>query len=360
MVNIHGNLRVYSSRLVGRKELVRPADPKSLLEAGQVQEQAEKLVEWWTGKKSVLCITGAGLSTESGIPDYRGHQGSYHKGHKPMIHQQFMDSEYQRRRYWGRSLAGWKTFDSTQPNKGHFALAALERMGRIGVALEDQEAFYEPADAFEFGFTSGQRQLAVVTQNVDALHQKAGSKEVMQLHGAGNLIRCMNCGTKQHRNEYHSKLLSVNQEWLNEALKGYEQSSDLRPDGDAKIKEDNYDDVDVPNCHHCDEGFFKPDVVFFGDSVPKSRVRLFEEAVKAADGLLVVGTSLAVHSAYRHVRAANSLGISTAIVNVGETRAEAEGLENILKIEAPAGDTLSFCVEAFENESNAMNSSVAQ
>ncbi|KAL3935317.1 MAG: hypothetical protein SGBAC_009145 [Bacillariaceae sp.] len=223
-------------------------------------------------------------------------------------------------------------------------------MGRIGVTLEDQEAFYEPADSFEFGFSSGQRQLAIVTQNVDSLHQKAGSKEIVQLHGAGNLIRCTNCGAKQHRNDYHSKLLSINQEWLSEALEGNEKSSDLRPDGDAEIKEENFGGVDVPDCHLCNQGFVKPDVVFFGDTVPKSRVRLIEEAVRAADGLLIVGTSLAVHSAYRHVRAASSLGIPTAIVNVGETRAEAEGIDNILKIEAPAGDTLSLCVEAFQND----------
>lgn len=233
-------------------------------------------------------------------------------------------------------------------------------MGRIGVTIEDQEEFYEPHDAFEFGFSSGQKRLAIVTQNVDSLHRKAGSKEIMQLHGAGNLLRCMNCGAKQHRNDYHSKLLSVNEDWLKEALNGYEKSSDMLPDGDAKIKDDNYDDVDVPNCQNCKEGFLKPDVVFFGDTVPKSRVRLFEEAVKAADGLLVIGTSLAVHSAFRHVKAASNLGISTAIVNVGETRAEAEGLDHILKIEAPAGDTLSFCVETFQNESGSMEASLAQ
>lgn len=233
-------------------------------------------------------------------------------------------------------------------------------MGRIGVTLEDQEEFYEPHDAFEFGFSSGQRRLAIVTQNVDSLHQKAGSKEIMQLHGAGNLVRCMKCGAKHHRNDYHAKLESVNREWLKEALDGYEKSSDLRPDGDAKIREDIYDAVDVPNCQSCKEGFLKPDVVFFGDTVPKSRVRLFEEAVKAADGLLVVGTSLAVHSAYRHVKAASALGISTAIVNVGETRAEAEGLDHILKIEAPAGATLSFCVEAFQNESESMAVALSQ
>lgn len=350
MVQIYGRLRVHGGRLASTKDLVRPVNPNSI-GADQLQEKAEELIEWWSGKKSVLCITGAGLSTESGIPDYRGHKGSYHKGHKPMIHQQFMSSEYQRKRYWGRSLAGWKSFDSTQPNKGHFALGALEKINRIGVTLEDQESFYEPADVFEYGFSSGQRRLAIVTQNVDNLHQKAGTKEILQLHGAGNLVRCMNCGSKQNRNDYHSKLLAVNEEWLDSALEGYQETDDLRPDGDAVIKKDDYNGVDVPNCHHCDSGLLKPDVVFFGDTVPKSRVRLFEEAVKAADGLLVVGTSLAVHSAYRHVKAASALKIPTAIVNVGETRAEAEGLEHILKIEAPAGDTLSICVDAFQKHS---------
>jgi NAD-dependent deacetylase sirtuin 4 len=125
---------------------------------------------------------------------------------------------------------------------------------------------------------------------------------------------------------------------------------DMRPDGDAFVKEMNYDHVHVPNCPHCNNGFFKTDVVFFGDTVPKHRVSLCEEAVKAADAVLVVGSSLAVHSAYRHIRAASSMGIPTAIVNVGETRAEAEGLDHILKVEAPAGDTLSFCAESFQGQ----------
>lgn len=118
MVNLYGRVRVSAKRSIGGLHHAgeRPADPKTLLKRDQLEEKALKLMDWWQDKSSVLCITGAGLSTESGIPDYRGHKGSYHNGHKPMIHQQYMDSEYQRRRYWGRSLVGWKTFDSAQPN----------------------------------------------------------------------------------------------------------------------------------------------------------------------------------------------------------------------------------------------------
>lgn len=233
---------------------------------------------------------------------------------------------------------------------GHSALATLEKIGRIGVTLEDRQSFYEPEDEFEYNFGSGLRKLAIVTQNVDSLHQRAGSKHVVQLHGGGNLVKCMNCGKRQERNEYHSELESANQGWLSEALRGYEVTSDMRPDGDALVKEMDYKNVHVPNCPFCKSGFFKPDVVFFGDTVPKHRVKLCEEAVKGADGVLVVGSSLAVHSAYRHVRAASLSGIPIAVVNVGETRAEAEELDHILKVEAPAGDTLALCTEAFQGQ----------
>jgi NAD-dependent deacetylase sirtuin 4 len=231
-------------------------------------------------------------------------------------------------------------------------------MGLLGVSLEDQQAFYGPDEEFEFSFSSGHRELAVVTQNVDSLHQRAGSKNVIQLHGGGEVVRCMECGKKQKRNDFHSHLESVNQGWLSDALQGFEQSQDMRPDGDALIKQVDYNHVHVPNCSHCQKGFLKPDVVFFGDTVPKYRVRLCEEAVKAADGILVVGSSLAVHSAFRHVRAASKSGIPTAIVNVGETRAEAEGLDYILKIEAPAGDTLTSCAEKFEDQLASSNTAM--
>ena len=348
MVNLHGRVRVSAKRAAGMHNAgVRPADPTTLLKKEQLEAKALQLLDWWQDKRSVLCITGAGLSTDSGIPDYRGHKGSYHKGHKPIIHQQYMENDSQRKRYWGRSMVGWSKFDSAKPNKGHFALASLERQGALGVTFDDQQCFYEPKDEFEFNFSSGQRELAIVTQNVDSLHQRAGSRHVLPIHGRGGLLKCMQCGYRQQRNDFHSELEEVNREWLFSALKGYEKSSDLRPDGDAIVKGSDYNDVCVPNCPHC-HGVIKPDVVFFGDTVPKHRVRIIEEAIKAADGVLVIGSSLAVHSAFRHVRSASQSGIPIAIVNVGETRAETEGLENILKVEAPASDTLAFCAKEFE------------
>lgn len=264
-----------------------------------------------------------------------------------MVHQQFMESEFQRKRYWGRSMVGWSKFDSAAPNKGHLALADLEKMGHLGVTMADQPSFYEPDESDEYYFGSGLRKLAIVTQNVDSLHQRAGAKEVVHLHGRGDVIRCMQCGKKHDRNEFHKELEAVNREWLDTALEGYEKSLDMRPDGDAQVKETDYRHIHVPNCPHCTTGFFKPDVVFFGDTVPRHRVTICQEAVEAADGILVVGSSLAVHSAFRHIRAANVKGIPVAILNVGETRAETEGLENILKIEAPAGGTLELCVNKF-------------
>ena len=352
MVHLHGQTRVTTlvarraARAAGMHSVSEvPPDPKTLLSASALEEKAEQLYDWFRGKQSVLCITGAGLSTDSGIPDYRGNNGSYHRGHKPIIHQQYMESDATRRRYWGRSMVGWSEFDSAQPNPGHFALADLERMGRIGVHVDDRPEFYEPNDADEYYFSPGHQKLAIVTQNVDSLHQRAGSEKVLQIHGKGSLIQCMNCGIRRDRNEFHRELETANQEWVTEARQGYERSSEMRPDGDAAVKKEvDYNQVHVPNCPHCKTGFYKPDVVFFGDTVPKQRVEMVKAAVDSSDGILVVGTSLAVHSAYRHVRAASQKGIPIAILNVGETRAEAEGLDGILKFEAPAGDTLSACV----------------
>ena len=320
----------------------RPPDPHSLISSpDELEEKVSLLLDFWKNKRNVMCITGAGLSTDSGIPDYRGNNGSYHRGHKPIIHQQYMESDYQRKRYWGRSMVGWKGFDRALPNHGHVALADLERSGHLGVTMKDRPEFYEDEEVNNYYMAStGERKLAIVTQNVDSLHERAGSQDVIHLHGRGDLLRCMQCGKKHDRNEFHKELEIKNSIWLAEAKEGYDESTEMRPDGDAVVKEVDYNHVHVPNCPHCKTGFYKPDVVFFGDTVPKHRVALCQSAVEAADGILVVGTSLAVHSAFRHVRAAVSTGIPVAILNVGETRAEAEGLDHLLKIEAPAGDTL--------------------
>ena len=360
MAKKKGRLRP-STNATNTKSMVRPADPRSVIVSpGHLEEKALQLAEWLSSRNNVFCLTGAGLSTDSGIPDYRGHKGSYHVGHKPIIHQQFMDSAFQRQRYWGRSMVGWKKFDRAEPNKGHYSLATLEKMGKLGVGMEDRVEFYDDLDKDEFLFTSGQRRLTILTQNVDSLHDRAGSKDVLALHGGNKAVRCMNCGHRMPRNNYQEQLKETNQAWLEEHAKLSEeddeneqsrrQQSQMRPDGDAELKQANYEYVNLPDCPSCNDGFFKPDVVFFGDSVPKHRVAICQQAVENCDGILVVGSSLSVHSAFRHVRAASQRGISVAILNVGDTRAEAEDLEGLVKIEAPIGDTLEQCVKLLGNK----------
>jgi NAD-dependent deacetylase sirtuin 4 len=218
-------------------------------------------------------------------------------------------------------------------------------MGRLGVKVEDRMEFYNSQQEADWLTSSGQpRQLAVVTQNVDTLHRRAGSKHIVELHGRIDEVICMQCRTLRDRLDFHHELEHLNHDWLQEVL-AERRDGDLRPDGDANLERTNYDEVIVPPCRNCG-GFVKPNVVFFGDNVPLDRVELCKAAVDQADGILVVGTSLAVHSAYRHVRAALQKGIPVAILNVGETRVERDG-ERVLKIEAPAGSTLALCSTHF-------------
>jgi NAD-dependent deacetylase sirtuin 4 len=222
-----------------------------LLSDEEQQEQIDRLVEWMGDKDQILCLTGAGLSTESGIPDYRGAEGSYHKGHKPQTHDQFMKSEYQRKRYWGRGLVGWKSFDEVNPNDGHYALARMEELGLIGVNMEDSDGFYEHgADDLERSFSSGGRRLALVTQNVDTLHRRAGSKRLIELHGRTDQLKCMQCGNLRDRNSFQQELTELNRDWLHEALQATSRD-DMRADGDAAVKTDNYEVVQVPACTCC-------------------------------------------------------------------------------------------------------------
>ena len=353
MVSLHGRTTLRPvARAVFRSGLheasERPPNPHTLLSQVQMQDRIDELLEWFDGKTSVLTLTGAGLSTDSGIPDYRGHGGSYHRGHKPMIHDQFMSSSLQRQRYWGRGMVGWRDFDKREPNAGHYALAELERLGRIGVTFEDKAEYYPHNAAVDWTSSSGHRRMSLITQNVDSLHRRAGSGHMTELHGRTDRLKCMQCGAQRDRKDFHNELEELNREWLEQALAEQDETS-ARPDGDAHVASENYSAVVVPACTHCG-GFLKPDVVFFGDSVPKHRVERCLAALDAADGLLCVGSSLAVHSAYRFVRAAHNKGIPIAILNVGETRAETEGLD-VLKIEAPAGPTLAACAAHFAQES---------
>ncbi len=240
-----------------------------------------------------------------------------------------------------------------QYNKdAHFALAELEEMGFIGVDFDDSPNYHSDAsdeDMMRWAFTDGYQKMSIITQNVDGLHRKAGSKYLTELHGQAGRLKCMDCGAYHCRHEFHELLQEVNSEWLEEVekLNGDNKGSnkdELRPDGDAYISRVTYERVTIPSCHRCGSGFYKPDVVFFGDNVPRHRVERCYAAVEASDGLFCVGTSLAVHSAFRFVQHAAKKGIPIAILNVGETRAEVNDLD-VLKIEAPATHVLKALIK---------------
>lgn len=233
---------------------------------------------------SFVALTGAGVSTDSGIPDYRGPTSV---GRAPMTFQEFRSGPEARRRYWARSYVGWSRMGSALPNPGHHALAALEAAGRVDL---------------------------LVTQNVDGLHEAAGSQQVCALHGRVADVVCLSCRTTSSRVSLQERLAELNPGWL-EAHSGAE----VRPDGDVALEET--DGFRVPSCA-CG-GDLKPDVVFFGENVPKERVLRCYEAVEGARALLVLGSSLTVMSGLRFVRAAAKQGTPVVIVNRGETRGDA-------------------------------------
>lgn len=230
-----------------------------------------------------LALTGAGISTDSGIPDYRG-PAARPRPFNPILFGDFVKRPDERRRYWARSMQGWRSFGVARPNAGHEALAAL------GVP--------------------------VITQNVDGLHQAAGSTDVIDLHGRIDRVICMNCGRLSPRAELQARLEAANPQVTGTIPAG---TAEVRPDGDAVV-EDWADFVDVP-CLTCG-GPLKPDVVMFGESVPPPRVAACYAAVDAADALVVAGSSLTVMSGLRFVRYAAKQGLPVAIVNRGATRGD--------------------------------------
>lgn len=248
--------------------------------------------------KSILVLTGAGVSTESGIPDYRG-EGKTER--HPMTFDVFMGTEAARARYWARSYVGWSVIARARPNQSHFALAQAESLGRIS---------------------------HIITQNVDSLHQQAGSKKVTELHGRLDKVICMSCRSLIDRIKMDLLI-----EQLNPTIQK-DLSVEFTPDGDAEIEATA--DFRVPPCPDC-SGVLKPDVVFFGESVPTERVSFTMEQLERSDALLVAGSSLTVNSGMRFARAANKAGKPIVIVNVGPTKADDIALA---KIEAPTSVAL--------------------
>ncbi|MFG2589650.1 NAD-dependent protein deacetylase [Streptomyces sp. NPDC048438] len=249
----------------------------------------------------VLVLSGAGISTESGIPDYRGEGGSLSR-HTPMTYQDFTASAQARRRYWARSHLGWRTFGRARPNAGHRAVAAFGRHGRLS---------------------------GVITQNVDSLHQAAGSEGVVDLHGSLDRVVCLSCGTFSPRRELAQRLEAANAGFRPVA-------STINPDGDADLTDEQVGDFRVVPCTVCG-GILKPDVVFFGESVPLPRVEHCRELVREAASLLVLGSSLTVMSGLRFVRLAAQSGKPVLIVNQDATRGDSLA---VTRIALPLGTAL--------------------
>jgi NAD-dependent SIR2 family protein deacetylase len=264
--------------------------------------------------KRLVVLTGAGCSTESGIPDYRSPGGAWSR-HKPIQYNAFVRSAEVRRFYWARSFRGWPRFERARPNAAHRALAELESRGRVH---------------------------QLITQNVDDLHQEAGSRAVVQLHGRNRVVVCLDCRAETPRAEMQERLAQLNAQWLASAVweRLEADDADFAPDGDAELAEAIVGGFQVPPCRRCD-GPLKPAVVFFGESVPADKVSHAMNRLDEADALLVAGSSLTVWSGYRFVKRAADRGLPIAIVNIGPTRADDLAT---LKIERKCGEVLAGVV----------------
>jgi NAD-dependent SIR2 family protein deacetylase len=260
------------------------------------------------GAGGVTVLSGAGLSTESGIPDYRGPSGQARRAGQPMTYQAFSGSAAARQRYWARSHLGWRHITGAAPNSGHRAVALLERAGLVD---------------------------AVITQNVDGLHQAAGAAAVTELHGSLHRVVCLGCWQRSPREDLDARLRAANPGWAG-AVEAAEPA--VNPDGDVAL-EDTSGFV-VVDCVSCG-GVLKPDVVFFGENVPRPRVSSCFDLVSGSAGLVVLGSSLTVLSGLRYVRHAASLGIPVVIVNQGTTRGDPLATATL---DAPLGPTLTAAV----------------
>ncbi|MFF5262858.1 NAD-dependent protein deacetylase [Actinomadura viridis] len=258
------------------------------------------------GDGDVVVLSGAGLSTESGIPDYRGETGRRRRA-TPMTYQAFTGSAAARRRYWARSHLGWRHVARAAPNAGHRAVAELQRRGLVA---------------------------GIITQNVDGLHQAAGAGGVIELHGNLDRVRCLDCGRRTPRADLDERLHAANPGW-------HALTETINPDGDAAVPDDRVEAFRVVGCRDCG-GILKPDVVFFGENVPRRRVEECFALTGRAGTLLVLGSSLAVMSGYRFVRHAAGLSVPVAIINRGPTRGDADAL---VTVDAPLGTALTALVD---------------
>jgi NAD-dependent SIR2 family protein deacetylase len=271
-----------------------------------LQHDIHALANFLTDHPRLVVLTGAGISSASGIPTYRDQHGTWLHG-TPIQEQAFLKNEYTRRRYWARSWHGWPVLRDARPNPAHFALAQLEERGHIEL---------------------------LITQNVDRLHQRAGSRNVVDLHGRVDRVRCLDCATLHCRDSVQELLERENQ-W------SYPSHQTPRPDGDMDVPHEMILQLVLPQCPLC-AGDLMPDVVFFGGTVPTARVNTCLDALEQADALLSIGSSLMVFSGFRFCRRASQLGKHIAIINPGVTRAD--DLAH-LRFHAQAGPLLTQAVE---------------
>jgi NAD-dependent SIR2 family protein deacetylase len=282
---------------------------EAALTTARDQAAYERLVELLRAG-NVTILTGAGLSTESGIPDYRGQDGKRRVA--PMTYGDFVASPVNRQRYWARSFVGWRRFAGAGPNDGHRAVADLQRLGLVR---------------------------AIITQNVDGLHQLAGAHDVLELHGNLSLARCLDCGETTQRADLAGRLLEANPHF--EVAAG-----EIRPDGDVVLSDEAVAGFHTPRCLVCQSDLVKPDVVFFGESVPKTLVEQCFSCVDTSWGLVVLGSSLQVMSGYRFVRRASAGGIPVAIVTRGPSRGDEHAT---IRLDVSLGVTLRRIVQDLQN-----------
>ena len=282
-------------------DFVKPSIPVS---------QLQQLFDFVRANEPLFVLTGAGCSTESGIPDYRDTNGAW-KHARPVQYQDFVQRHTVRQRYWARSMVGYPQVANARPNLAHKALAELERFGLVST---------------------------LVTQNVDGLHQKAGQRNVIELHGSLAMTRCMDCGHRYSRKLIQKRLVEANMTFT-------QRCSEIAPDGDARLEQTDISEFTVPDCIRCN-GILKPDVVFFGESVPKSRVTTAFSRLQRAGGMVVVGSSLVLYSGYRFCRFAEANNIPIAAINLGYTRADNQ---LTLKLELNCTEVLAELINAVKH-----------
>ncbi|KAG0047454.1 NAD-dependent protein lipoamidase sirtuin-4 [Gryganskiella cystojenkinii] len=317
----------------------------------QSTDPVRDLVDFFRqGRPNITLLTGAGVSTDSNVPDYRGPTGTYtlNPGYQPIFYQNFVNSDESRRRYWARSFLGVLNMMQTSPNPTHYACSALQSPAVPptcapvpGPSISGSVSVLVPGSVNSLSADQKPYVGTLITQNVDGLHQKAGAKDVIELHGTLHRVKCLNCGHEEDRSDFQETLAALNPEW-DLMVKSQSSStlySRMNADGDvelktveqqAKEKEQtkasfatlDYRSFQYPSCPCCGTGIYKPSVVFFGENIPTMTKERASEAVLGSNGLLVIGTSLATYSAFRLVKLAKEAGVPVAMVNLGRSRGD--------------------------------------